>query len=373
MIQSNSEINFLVDTMIVETLLSDEGLSKTAQAGNIISNLVEKVKGYFGSHIRPDDKAGSLLDLLAPGAISIAFKAMGFGWLGILLGLAMRVFNINVSGILGSIYEKIKSALGGGKQMTSSEVDGIVSSSVQEHTKPATEEEANKASEALGATSSQLLRDAKFLKLAMIEFEKSNMEMTKEAAPSLLSLFSSRKSTTANLLTRVLGWIFKIAIASAGLMVAGDVINKFLGRPNALDGSIQQGRPTGQTSAPPAASAVTQTRFKVNPSYRNEQRNVSDTWIESVPNSESSIELMLVNFAKQVYQGLDGLEAYIRTAPGFQAVKDRIVTYNRLSQGDNFIFIPNYFTSRKQIVDFFIDDVAEAAPATPTAPAAQKA
>jgi hypothetical protein len=372
---SNSEISFLVDTMIVETLLADDGLSKTAQAGGVVSNLITKVKGYIGNQINPDDKAGSLLNLIAPGAISMAFKAMGFGWLGILFGLALRIFHIDVAGILESIYGKIKSLITGDKQTTSQQVDEIVSSSVQEHVKPATEDEANQAAQALNASSSQLLRDAKFLKLAMVEFEESSLQMTKEAG--LLSLFSSRKGTTVNLLVKVLGWIFKVALASAGLMVAGDVINKFLGRPNALDGSVQRGRPVGETSAPAAATPVvsrsTQTRFKPNPSYRNTQYNTSTTWIENMPNNDLSIETMLVNFAKEVYQGLDGLEATVRASPVFQVVKDRIVQYNRLSQGDNWIMIPNYFTSKKQIVDFFIDDVAEAAGSTPTPPTTIKA
>src|SRR5262249_9186094 len=142
MASTSGEISFLVDIMIVETLLSDTGLSKTAQAGGMLTEIIDKVKNYFVNQIDPAHPAASVLNMLAPGVVSTTFARFGFGWLGILLGICMRVFHINVSGILSSIYDKIKDALSGGKKMTSSQIDGIVNSAVQEHDKPATEEDA---------------------------------------------------------------------------------------------------------------------------------------------------------------------------------------------------------------------------------------
>jgi hypothetical protein len=357
--KNNSEISFYVDTMIVETLLTDQVLSKTAQSG-VLSQLVEKVKGYVGSHIDPNDKSGSLLNILAPGAISVTFSALGLPWLGILFGLAMRVLNIDVKGILKSIWDKLKSSLGNDKQISSSEVDNIVNSSVQEHSSPATQEEADKAAQLMQQKTSSLLRDAKLLKLAMIEFD--NIEFNKTAAPSsFLSAYSAKKASTTSLLSKVLSWIFKVSIASAGLMVAGDVINKFLGRPNALDGTIQNGKEVEQSQTPLYTSK--QTKFKINTNYVNENKNAGNSnWVENVSNDKQSVESMLVNFAKQVYQGLDGLESIIRSSPAFQVIADRIAFYNQTSAGDAMVFIPKYFTSKKQIVDMFIDDVAEKAP-----------
>lgn len=368
----NSEISFYVDSLIVETLLSNESLHKTAQASGIFSQLIDKVKNYFASHIDPNDRSGSLLNMLAPGAISLIFSSLGFGWLGALMGLAMSVFRIDVKGILSSIWTKLKSSISGDKQTTSDEIDTMVNSSVQEHAKPSTEDDALGALTLLeDKTSSQLLRDAKILKLALIEYE-SNKKLQKLAGPSFLSMFNGRKATTMNLLTKVLSWIFKVAVASAGLLVAGDVVNKFLGRPNALDGTIQDGKPTVTPEGTPSASApaVTapksiskQTKFPVKSTYIDEKHNIGNAnWMESVANNEVSIAAMLIQFAKSVYSGLDGKEATIRTSPAFEVIKDRIVTYNRASAGDTMVFIPKYFTSKKQIVDMFIDDVAENTP-----------
>lgn len=348
----NSEIQFCADTMIVETLLRNESLLKTAQA-SMITELIDKVKHYVGNNINPNDRAGSVLNILAPGAISIAFSAMGLGWFGILLGLAMRIFHIDVKSILGTIWEKLKSALGGDKQMTSAQVDGIVQGAVADHTAPATENEAAQA-EKLVKTESVTLKDAKILKFAMMEFEKHNFDIVKAAG--FFDLFSSRKSKTASMLSVVLGWIFKVALASAGLMVAGDVINKFLGRPSALDNTVQNGKPVEK--AAPQGHVSTQTKFPVQSSYHEE--HVAG-WAENVPNNSSAIEDMLIRFAKQVYKGLDGLDSNIKSTVGFQVIRDRIVNFNMASEGDPIVYIPNYFTSKKQIVDYFIDDVAEKA------------
>jgi hypothetical protein len=341
------------------------GLSKTAQAGNLISGLVDKVKNYFGSKVDPNDKSGSLINMLAPGALSLAFKAMGFGWLGVFFSFLMSVFHVDVSSILSSIWGKLKSAIGGGKQTSSEEVDNIVSSSVAEHNTPPTQEEADAAAQAeeQKKNSSQLLRDAKMLKLALIEFDKHNMQVIKTAG--FLSLFTGRKTSSMNILTKLLSWVFKVAIASAGLMLAGDVVNKFLGRSNSLDGTMQNGKPTGNDAgssgqAAPAGPTSTQTKFKVQPSYHAENRNVGESsWIETIPNNKQSIEDMLVVFAKQVYSGLDGLESVIKSTAGLQVIAEKIEYYNHTSAGDQMVYIPRYFNNKKQIVDMFIDEVAE--------------
>jgi hypothetical protein len=156
----------------------------------------------------------------------------------------------------------------------------------------------------------------------------------------------------------VLSTIFKIGLSAAGLMVAGDVVNHFLGRKNDLDG---KDGPKESVNAP-AMHVATQTRFKLNPSLQDAKHG--STWTEQVTNDPSAISAMLVKFTKEVYSGLDGLESVITSAPHFQAVLNDIVWYNHNAKGDPVIFIPNYFTSKKSIVDYFIDEVAQKAPKT---------
>lgn len=367
---SNSEVSLYVDTLIVQTLLTDSHLLKTAQTGGIVSDIISKVKDYFGNHVDSNDKAGSLLTMLAPGALTLTLKALGFGWMGPLLGLCLTIFHIDVAGILRTVWSKLKEVLGGSKQVSSSQVDSIVDSAVGDHAPPATEQEAAAAAKSTDQPpaekkeGSNLLRDAKLLKLALVEFENNNYTLSKEAG--LLDMFSSRKSSTASFLGLVLKWIFKVAIASAGLMVAGDVVNKFIGRPNALDGTYQASNPTATTSAPAAAVqkyTPKQKKFPLNPGYHEENKNQGgNLWIENVQNSPAGISTMLLGFAKQVYQGLDRLDSIITPTPGFQTLVETIGYKNQNAAGGPVVFIPPAFTSKKMLVDLFIDEVAEKAP-----------
>lgn len=354
-----SEISFYTDTLIAQIVLQDTiTIEKTATEG-VISNLIQKVKEYVGNHIDPNDKAGSLLSILAPGAITVTFSAMGLGWLGALIGLATRVFNIDVGAIVRSIWNKLKSLIMGDKPTSSEQVDSIVQSSIQEHYQPATINEAENAAKMMEAkTAAQFIKDAKIIRLVMTEYENAYIYKTADKG-DFLSMFSGRKSKTVSILSRVLSWIFKVALASAGLMVAGDTVNKFLGRPNAFEGTIQQGKPIAEQSPTPVHTA-SQKKFPPQRSYNAEIRNSGDnTWVENISNNVASISNMLINFAKEVYDGLNGKESLITSTNGFNVIKDRIVWYNRNSAGAPFIIIPKYFKSKKHIVDYFIDEVAE--------------
>lgn len=352
---NNKELEFYVDTLIVEALLSNNDLSKTAQS-SMVQDLISKVKHYFDNHIDPDDKSGSILNLLAPGALSMAFSAMGLGWLGVLIGLAMRVFNIDVAGVLSSIYNELKSYISQDQKLTSSQVQSMVDSAVQQHTGEMSEADAERAMSHAVTSFDQTMRDVKLLKLAMIAYDAEINGLTKEAKFNW-SLFSSKRAKSASILSRVLGFIFKIALASAGFMVAGDVVNKFLGRPNALDDTIQKGKPVA-APAQEAAPLSRQTKFAVKSSYVDTKYNYSSNWIEKIPNNQSSIEDMVLRFAKEVYDGLDSLDAQIRSSMGFNKIVNDIAWYNHASAGDQLVFIPKNFTSKKDLVDHFIDEVA---------------
>lgn len=363
---ANSEVSLYVDTLIVETLLTDSHLFKTAQAGGVVSDIVSKVKDYFGTHIDNNDKAGSLITMLAPGALTLTLRAMGFGWMGPLLGLCLTIFHIDVAGILRSIWDKLKNSIGNDKKVSSSEVDGWVDSAVSNYALPATQSEADEAEKLSSQSiekkeSNLLLRDAKILKLALIEFDRNGYTITKNAG--WLDMFSSRKSSAASFLALILKWIFKVAIASAGLMVAGDVVNKFIGRSNGLDGTLQGGKPVGETADPVVQKYIPkQKKFKLNPAYHEESRNAgNDLWIENIQNTTSGISTMLLGFAKQVYQGLDGLDSTITATPGFQTLVETIGYKNQTARGGPVVFIPQAFTSKKMLVDLFIDEVAEKA------------
>lgn len=354
---SNREISFYVDTLIVEAVLGDEQLYKQAAAGATLMSLVDKVKGYVENQIDPNDKAGSLMNILGPGVI---FNVLGFGKIGLLLSLAMRVFHVDVAGMVRSIWDKLGGLISGDRQVTSSQVNDITQSVAQEHMKPASQEEMDAAKAFLTKSDfNSLMQDVRLVKLTMIEYSSGNLK--KEGG-----FFDSKKSkgATTSIIAKIIGWVIKVGLASAGLMVAGDVVNKFLDRPNAFDGTVQNGKPVARTNdiyKAPVTSTTTQTKFKVKPSYSPENLNVASPWTVGVTNTVNNISAMLMQFAKDVYDGLDGKESIISNTAGFRAVADRISFFNRSSLNSPEVWIPSEFKSKKQMVDYFIDDVAEKA------------
>lgn len=333
---NNNELTFYLDTLIVEAALLDDQLIKNA---GILSTIKDGIVSYFNNHMNPDDKIGSVLNFLAPGAISVLIG----GWLGPTFGLAMRVLNVDVAGILRTLYDSIKNMLQSGQPINSNQIDDLVTSTIQVSTGEVIEKNSFYND----------LKYARFLKLATIDLHHSRI-----SEENLKNLFASnRRSKSIGILAKLLSWIFKVALSSAGLMVAGDAVNKLLGRPNAFDNTIQNGKEI-ENSKPPVIRQPQQTKFKIKPSYNNIQYNKSQSWIEQYPNTKSGVESMLISFVKEVYEGLDNSDNVIRSVPGFKTTVDEILWFNHSSVGDPVIFLPKYFISKKQLVDHFIDEIA---------------
>lgn len=341
-----SQVNNYVDSLVVETLVGGD-LSKVAQdaaSGGMMSGIADKIKGYVSNNIDPNDKAGSLLNMIAPGIISTTFSLLGLGRIGMVLGLLARMFHFDLSGILKSIYDGLKEELSGGKSTTSENVHTIVQNAVQSNTTAAA------SPPTANPTVAQQLRRAQILKLALGSNDKNKLLAFGAITPS------------PSIFTQILSFIFRVIVSSAGLMVAGDTMNHFLGRPNAIDNPIRGGQPV--ENGPPTPAGPRQTRFPLNPSYQDSVKNSGgNNWIENVPNNTSSIEQMLLGFAKDVYSGLNGQESVIQSDPYFQNLVETISWYNHESPGGPIVFIPRMFTSKKQLVDQFINDVAEKTPA----------
>lgn len=331
----NSEISFYMDTLIVREALLDDTMIKNA---GVLSTIKDAIVGYFDSHNNPEDPVGTVLNFLAPGAISVLIG----GWLGPTFGLAMRVLNIDVASILRSVYNGIKDLLGTNSKISSDQVDNLVYTTIQDTT-----------GEPVVVTASfdEQIKDARFLKLAVIELHNQRV-----SAEEMKIIFAAnRRAKAIGILGKLLSWIIKVAISSAGLMIAGDAVNKVLGRPNAFDKTIEHGKPVEKPVTPTKIS--TQTKFPVKAGYVDNKRS-SGTWSENYPNNRSGVENMLLSFVKEVYQGLDNLDAIIKSSPGFKATVDEILWFNHAAAGDPILFLPKFFTSKKQLVDHFIDEVA---------------
>ena len=339
------EISLYVDAMLVETVLSD---SKFHKKGGELSDVIGKVKDYFSSKYDPEHPNASVINELAPGAVWMLFKAMGFGKWGILVGLLMSTFHIDAAGLLSSIYDKVKEMISDGKKVSSQQIDQAVDSSVAAHS-------GNEANDGRVVSSLDLLPQAKLLRLAMVDYEQQLLRLTKTTTPPLVSTAAISMLGGTSLLGKIFGLVMKIGLASAGFMVAGDVINHLLGRPSSLDGTYQAGK-TDMSPTPAAAEPVGPVSTQKKYPLKEDSALPSSMPIQ---NNEQNIEDMVVQFAKDTYSGLDGKEQIIRSTPGFQNVVHQIASFNGHNQNSSQTFMPPSLRSKKQLVDYFIDDVAK--------------
>lgn len=349
------EVQFYMDTLLVETLLAEPQLYKKA-------DLKSSVEQYFSSKIDKDNKVDSVFNLLAP---ALMVKLFGWKW-GLIMGLMTSVFHIDVGGLLMSIVNKVREMVGDGKKpITQAQLESVVQQSAQEFSKSTPEEaetgyqaalqqkQTAQADDGMVFSSVDLLHEAKMTKLALIAYEYENMRLMKEpfqkiaAPPAWMNMFGGAKAQKTSLLARIFGWVIQIALVAAGIMVVGDVINVGLGRPNSLSGTYQAGQETSQ----PATATSTQTKFKP-----KGDAPLPKNW--PLVNTPENVESMLIGFTKDVYDGLEGKENLIRSSIGFQNVKEKIDWYNVHNPGSSVIFLPRIFSTKKQLVDTFIDSVA---------------
>ncbi len=290
-------------------------LLKEAQ-DSALSGMTETFSHYVFNQVNPDNKVADVLKLIAPGVLTLTFRAMGFGWISVLIGILASVFDVEIESILESIYNKIKELLRS-DSVSEQNIDRVVESSMP-------------------AQVVESAYDPNLIKLA-----KSPL-ITKGAGLQILS--------------KALKWGLKLILVSAGINLAGNVIKKVINKPNAFDDTMQHGQPVVGPDAAPITTPSTS--LKPSSQYKDIKYNDASPWIVPLPNDRNSISNLLINFSKEVYPELASKESKIRNSPGFQTILDKITFYNQSHKGDDLVFIPKYLHSKKEIVDIFVDDVS---------------
>lgn len=366
-LMNNSEISLYLDSLLAEAIISNGLIAKTAQGseiGDIINNISSFTSNEFEGINAPtsiEDKTVKLLSFIAPAGIFFTFRKLNMPWIGALLGLAASMFKVPVEQVLASIYNTIKDALQSGNKLSSDKIDAAVENAVSSGMSSAQEQSI--LGNPLISSSSIVLRQAKILKVAMIEYQKKeNLYAVAFDPRNLLSGAGGAKPivtklTFRNLLVKILSWFFKIFLASAGFMVAGDAVNALVGR-------------TGGSSSPTPVTDDRlirdfKTKQKLLPSGSKESvsleppKNLSESsWFEPYRAESFSIADMLVDFAEEVYPGSINKEELIRSSPSFKNLVDKITYYNRDSIGSGITFIPKRYHSKKDLVDLFINDLS---------------
>lgn len=350
-----------MDALVLETLLSEDLMIKNAQSG-MVSSLVEKVKSLISSHIDPNDKVGSVVNMLAPGLL----WGLGFPITSIILEIAESWFGLNIANILRDVGSEIKSLVTGGHKPSSSEVEGIASRAVQSNAggEPTQSQFENAMQHPLNAVTSLFssnslsLREARLYKMALLHIRDNDLIKT-AGILSTLGRFVGLKTYTTSALASIIKWVVVTLLATVGLLAVDDAAHSIVGSPSKTDfsgpSSHDAERPTTTVTLP----ASTQTVFKVNPSYQEERFNATKHWIESVPPTHIGDEI--VQWTHDIYPDTKSLVDEIKSTSGFNQVVQAIENYNN-NNTLNITFMPPDFTSRKKVVDAFMDELAHKAP-----------
>ena len=347
-------LNLISECAVLDDLYKRNKFYKIAQSGSITSSLVDHVKGFFNAHIDSSKpKWEQFVNFMAPGAIALLFKGFGHTLIGILIGLAMSMFHIDISSILKQILSSLKSLTQDGtKQITSEQLKSTVDAAM-----------ASASSQNIQQVPESVLED-------LLNKKSFNIRIRQNKLISLgygrwgygrwgygynEGIMSKLRRVVDGKLGSLLKIVLMVGAASAGLFVAGDVANHFIGRPSHIDDTIQHGKPKSEI---PTSTVSTKQSFKQKTSYTPTLLNSpSNMWTESVPNNKQSIEDFVIDSAKRVYEGLDNKDNEIRNTSGFSRVVQEIANANLRNTSDNFIFIPLTFKNHKDMVDFFIDEV----------------
>jgi len=329
----NSAIQYYLDTLIIQASLGNDKLTKEAQSG-AVGTIISDVKNYVSSKIDDNNKVSSVLNIIAPGAISVLLRSIGLNWIGFLLPLAMNVFGIKFDEILSSIHSKISSMLKAGP-VSSEQVDAAVEASFEsEKSAPPTEEQLQQYLQT--HSFNKMLRSAHLFKMSLIQ--SSNIKKT----AGVFDMFGGSKVKTVSLLASVVKWTIKTVIAAAGLMVAGDVVKKMVGIKDQLD------------------EKQISTAFKLNSSYDNKQLNTDKaTWVESVIPNTNNIKDFVLDWMNEVYQDIEQYEELAENTFGFRNVVKEIEDFNAGNKSGNITFIPKMFKTKKDAVNIFIKEVED--------------
>jgi hypothetical protein len=347
-------IDYLDHSADVALLLSEDQIEKKAQESgaisSVMSSLIDTVKNYASAHIDPNNKLKSVLDLLVPGMlISLGGS---FRILGGLLWLSGEVFGFNFSNILEEISSSIKNMLMNGGTILPQQVDQITHAAVQSNYG----EQPTEAT--LKKLSSKEIQAYKIALLHNIQQQQQKISLGVDLSQLLFRLMGA-KTVTASILSRVLSWIVKTILISAGLMLVGDIGEKMLGHSTSPASSSNKDMQTtmiGEQSIPSPPI------FQVNQDYHDQKMNVSGGWIENTPPSE--IGQALTSWAEDIYPDLKGKEAFIQASPVFQATVRYLQDYNQ-NNTTNVTFMPKKLTSRKQVVDLFASDLSNKVKSAP--------
>jgi hypothetical protein len=318
----------------VKKLFSKEGFTnELQQIKDWANNLVKQQGGIVGT----------LEYIISEGIVDkLAYRC--FGWTGLIGNQLISMLGFDIGKILRDMIDSFLGYFKSNpdKPMAESQAAAIAYNAVDSH-------DSNHSDDGrFGKIKAQrIYLQAELVCLGLQSREKFRKNA---AIPGLKSILKS-----------IFSWLGGALLWGIGGLVGGGVVSSTLGTlgialPTASSGN---GSNTAQ-SAPPQEQEVPsaiQTIFERNKNYNPTLFSGSAHYISMQP-TENNIINQLIGFTKKVYVCDSDVDSYIKNDPKFQEVVDHFVTINT---GNilNIIIIPSKYRTVKNIVDEYIDSVAQ--------------
>lgn len=344
-----TKINFINDTLLIESFSTNKMVKQAQSMPPYVGSVMDSVTSYVNKEFAGVDKTKAVVNLLAPGMVFFILNAAGLTWIGLLVGLLMRMFKFDASKAIDSLRSKIMSKVSSGEKFTSNEVKSLVDSVI-----PSMQSSEPK----LETTSSEINEIIKFA------YRTESLKDILDKAQEAIKGRSIHQGVMMRLFRTVLSWFAIIALASTGFMVAGDgiasLVNKgkeivspgsqpvFPTKPEKTEQVLPK-LPTGKPVQP-------QSRFTINPRY-TEENYQGKIWQVNKPNTTNNIINTIFDYIEDVYPELAKKESEVSNTPGFKAMLEHIKEYNDDIKGSNLFFMPPNYKSKKQIADLIVKDL----------------
>lgn len=322
-------------------IIKQAGLFEQLGFGQIASSIVSFVKQHV---VEEDSPAGYLKafgNVILQGTL---FKVSPITWGAYNL---IQFMGIDISGILGQVWEAVKSALATGSTLTEDAFDSIVKEAA--HTVSIT-------------------------KVAQL-FGRNRYRRNPTLIQRIFGdLFSRGRHKKAGWLARgILMWALRTALLGVGLVTATGVVagfaSKFMGASSeeAPEETVEATEHTDELEQELAGNSTQPTKappIRLQPAsgtkvFKN-NHSQGQYWMIPVL---SNIEDTLMAWVGDVYPDLfklaeyDHIEEKIKGSSSFKRVANKLRAAAK--SGPRSIIVPEEFTSRKQIIDEFIGEVTK--------------
>jgi hypothetical protein len=357
----SGELQYIADSMLLEKVARLRApIERQAGIfdlmGGALSGVAEQIQRYVIGNTTDVTNMGDLAGRVLNLAVSFLIGRRSLLW-GLVYGVASAM-GFGIDDIIKKMVQGVKGLLGGGQPVSANQVDAVGTQLISAQG---------------GQQADDMMRDA-FAPLYALE---KNGQLFRFAASPLDIFHTIGRYRTYSLVVRVIGWILKTFLLSAGLLVGGGMIAHTLGldktapKPAETGGVAGPGagmakspgdipRPEGMQSqqGEPVSLLMAPAPPGLEPSGRGEEYHANDQYTAWVVPIYGSVPETLLDWAMEIYPQLQGQEQAVTSSPSFNRMAN-ILSSHLDYRTPNYLLMPPGIHRRIDVVNNFIGDAVK--------------